>query len=110
MDCWSQWAYLNPTVDCALGTLSPEPTDEDVDQSLLIPQLTEGDITSICCGLNPKVFQDVIPKDDRSGWTTTQRSKAKSCDVLDTVDQLSTWVSHLKRLSDPDFDHLWTVG
>lgn len=92
---WSDWTSFCPIGDFAFGTLSPELGDMDLNWSPPVPQLPDIDVTSIPCNLNPALFKDDIPKESegRATWTKTQRSKAASCDVLHTVDDLSTWVS-----------------
>jgi len=96
----SQWACLSPTVDCALGMLSPELIDEDFGPNQSIPRVTEGDVISICCSLDLELFRDGISDEKGSHWTWTaaQRRKAECCNVLNTVDELSTWVSGLNIL------------
>jgi len=95
MDCWSQWTRGEPTLNCALGTLSPELTDWDSQRNPVLPQLTYGDVISVSCGLDPQAFPNRIPDDQagRSTWTETQRGKAQGCPALNTVDELSAWVS-----------------
>lgn len=93
--CWSQWASITPTINCALGTPSPELTDGDSDANPQVLQLPEGDTINISCGLDPDAFQNTIPDDQggRSSWTETQRGKAQGCPILHTASELSNWVS-----------------
>jgi len=95
---WPQWISLEPTTECALGTLSPEPTDQDSNGGRLVPQLSEGDMVHVQCHLDPDLFQNTIPggQEGRSAWTMKQRDKAGSCLTLQTVDELSAWVSYLR--------------
>jgi hypothetical protein len=77
---WFELKTCSPTIDCPLGTLSPEPIDEDFQQRLL--QLTDGDITFIYCDLDPENFKNPIPpnQEDCSAWTEKQWQKAASCE------------------------------
>jgi len=95
VDYWSQWSSVDPPIDCALGTLSPQLTDGNSHPNSLTPQLSKGDVISVSCQLNPQLFQNNIPEDQagRSAWTVAQRGKAESCPALNTVSELSDWVS-----------------
>ena len=92
---WYQWTTFCPIVDFCLGSLSPELEDVDLSNCPQVPQLPDSDILTIACGLNPTLFQDDISKttDGRATWTKNQRSKATSCPVIHTADELSAWVS-----------------
>ena len=94
--CWSGWTSICPIGDFAFGSLSPELGDVNLDSNPQVPQFPDAGVLSISCGLNPLLFQDDIPKDQegRTAWTKIQRIKASSCDVLQSVDELLTWVSH----------------
>jgi hypothetical protein len=102
---------LQPTAECALGTLSPELTDQDSNRNEPVFQPPEGDMVCIQCHLDPDLFQNPIPDEQggHSTWTMKQRDKAQYCPTLQTVDELSVWVSDWKRLSGGLFVHLQTV-
>ncbi|KAF9780636.1 hypothetical protein BJ322DRAFT_1112633 [Thelephora terrestris] len=92
---WFELKTCSPTIDCPLGTLSPEPIDEDFQQRLL--QLTDGNITFIYCDLDPEEFKNPIPtnQEGRSAWTEKQREKAASCEKINTVEELSDLLKKL---------------
>jgi hypothetical protein len=97
---YSQWTTLSPTVDYALGTLSPEGIDQDIGPNPSVLRLTEGGVTSVSCSLKVELFEDGISNEQggRPAWTLTQRNKAHGCEALGTIDELLTWVSRLNQL------------
>lgn len=72
----------------------------DLAWDLQVPQVQDDGTLYSLCNLDPDLFQDDIPKDKegRTAWTVTQREKTRGCEVLQTPEDLSAWVSR-QRLS-----------
>jgi len=92
---WFQWATFHPAVDFWLGSSPPKLEDMDLTDGPRVPQLSDADILTVTCDLNPTLFEDNIPKmlSARTDWTTKQRNKAKVYSTIHTADELTAWVS-----------------